>query len=53
MGELADAIEFKDLQNLNKYPKLLRKGELFKALMDVKDIINTSRGCIKSYFLSS
>ena len=41
MGKLADAIECKDLQNPNKYPKLLRKGELFKDSMDVKDIINT------------
>lgn len=41
MGMEADSIECKDLQNPNKYPKSLKKGDIFKDDMDTKGIIKS------------
>lgn len=41
MGMQADSIECKDLQNPNKYPKILKRGDVFKDEMDTKGIIKS------------
>ena len=47
MGIQADSIECKDLQNPNKYPKFLKRGDIFKDDMDTKSIIKSISNQLK------